>query len=660
MAVAHVKKVIIFTNKKRTKNILEEIQKIGFCEVKPYKRGENGFFPSDKEVSEKISLFKNTIDIIAQYRGILGFITGAGKIPVTRDEFDSIKQRMDLADVAEQILKLNSEALAMKEQVRELRSEINHIHVWKDYKGLLEDIGKHDKYTLILGKFNEKSLKFKEIEEKLKDKPVSLELLSSNGEIAYILIAYHNKIAAEMNEFLAEIEFEEGDFKNYKGSVEDNMVFLRESLISIEEKRKGKEEYTKLLIEKFEKQIYVYYEYLKSINEMQESVLKGFATEKVDFFSAWTKSENIIKLKEKEIDFLEIEPEAGEDIPIILENNKFVQPFELVTNLYGVPRYFEIDPTPYIAVFFAMFFGLCITDAAYGIIIAIAAGIAAYKFKNMRQFMLLFMMGGIWTTIMGALFSGWFGDLPSYLGAEKFFSKFALLGDPIKSMEGSMNFFRLALLLGVIHVFFGLGVKFYDCVKKKDFAAAFFDSFVWITFIGSLVIMFLTTDIAIGMDIVKAPIVSKSIVSILGIVILISVIIIVLFAQRAEKNWVMRIFMGVLNATILGGVTSYVGDFLSYIRLMALGLTSAGIGVAINKIAFTMTGIPYVGIVVTVIILIGGHTFNLAISLLGAFVHTLRLHFVEFFNKFYAGGGTAFRPFKEDFQYIVIIDETNK
>lgn len=660
MGVAKVKKLLLFTNRKRTKETLEQIQRIGFFEVKPYKRGESGFVPADKDVAERIALFKQAIDVIEQYRGAFGFVARAGKIPVTRDEFDAIKQKSDLFEVADQILKLNSETLAMKEQIRDLRSEIHHISVWKDYKEGMEDIGRHEKFTAILGKINEKSVSYSSLAEKLKDKPVAIEHLGRDGDISFVLIAFHNRIKREMDEFFAGIEFEEGDFRDYRGTVEENMVFLRESLLNIEEKKRSKEDYIKILIEKFEKQIFVYYEYLKGISEMQSSVLNGFATEKVDFFTAWTKDENIGRLTSAGIDWMEIEPEQGEEVPIILENNGYVKPFEIVTNLYGVPRYFEIDPTPFISVFFAMFFGLCITDAAYGIILALVAGFAAWKFKNMRQFMLLFMMGGIWTTIMGALFSGWFGDLPTYLGAGKFFAKFALLGDPINSMEGSMNFFRLALLLGVIHVFFGLFVKMYDCIRRKDYAGAFFDSFVWITFIGSLVILFLTTDIAVGMDIVKAPIVSAAVVKILGYVILASVVVIVFFAQRAEKNWVMRIFMGVLNATILGGVTSYVGDFLSYIRLMALGLTSAGIGVAINKIAFTMTGIPYFGVIITIIVLVGGHTFNLAINLLGAFVHTLRLHFVEFFNKFYAGGGTVFRPFKEDFQYIIITEETNK
>ena len=276
--------------------------------------------------------------------------------------------------------------------------------------------------------------------------------------------------------------------------------------------------------------------------------------------------------------------------------------------------------------------------------------------KSARQFLMLIFIGSIFTIFAGAIFNGWFGDLPSYLGLGDFFDKIAILGDPVRSDEGSMNFFRLALGLGAIHVIFGLFIKFFDSIRRRDWGGAFLDGLPWITIIVSLLIILLSTDMAVSMQLVSAPIFPSSISRILMWPILAGSITIILFGARQEKSWGFRIFMGFLNLTIVNGLTSFLGDFLSYIRLMALGLVTAGIGVAINKIAFQFLSIPVAGIVMLVVILIFGHIFNIGINILGGFVHTLRLQYVEFFPKFYTGGGRPFKALADEHKYITIVD----
>ena len=270
--------------------------------------------------------------------------------------------------------------------------------------------------------------------------------------------------------------------------------------------------------------------------------------------------------------------------------------------------------------------------------------------------MQLFVISGIFTVFAGASFNGWFGDLPSYLGVGPFFEKMAILGDPIKSNKGSMNFFRLALLLGIIQIFFGMFIKFFDALKRKYYGIAFLDTLTWISLIGSLVILLLSSEMAVGMQLVEKPLFPASIAAFLLPFILIPAFVIIIFGARNEKNWGFRLFMGFLNLTIVNGITAYLGDSLSYIRLMALGLVTAGIGVAVNQIAFQTLSIPVVGVIVMLVILILGHTFNLAINVLGAFVHTLRLQYVEFFQKFYVGGGRPFKAMKEEHKYVIITD----
>lgn len=161
---------------------------------------------------------------------------------------------------------------------------------------------------------------------------------------------------------------------------------------------------------------------------------------------------------------------------------------------------------------------------------------------------------------------------------------------------------------------------------------------------------------AVSMQLVSEPLFPSGISRILMWPILAGSIVIIFFGARQEKSWGFRIFMGFLNLTIVNGLTSFLGDFLSYIRLMALGLVTAGIGVAINKIAFQFLSIPVAGIAILIIILIFGHLFNIGINILGSFVHTLRLQYVEFFPKFYTGGGRPFEALKDEHKYITIVD----
>lgn len=402
-------------------------------------------------------------------------------------------------------------------------------------------------------------------------------------------------------------------------------------------------------------------DFLENNFEVEKIIGLSLSTDYASFYTLWIKESEKDKLFSelqifKNTKAYIVKPEKDEEIPIVLENKPIFKPFEIIINLYGVPKYFEIDPTPYVSLFFLIFFGLCLTDAGYGLIFILLSAFIYFKLKDMKKFALLILLLGIFTVIAGALFNGWFGDLPFYLKIDRFFSPLALLGDPMKSDAGAMNFFRLALLLGVIQVVFGLFVRFFDSIIRKNYQKAFLDTLPWIIIVISLVMMLLSTTAAVNMQIVDAPLFPLWISKILIWLLIPSALTIILFSARAEKSWGFRIFMGFLNLTIVSGITSYLGDFLSYIRLMALGLVTAGIGVAINKIAFQFGSFPVIGVIIIIVGLIFGHIFNIGINTLGGFVHTLRLQYVEFFSKFYEGGGKAFEAFKEEHKYVTIID----
>ncbi|MEO0288959.1 MAG: V-type ATP synthase subunit I [candidate division WOR-3 bacterium] len=664
MAVAKLKKLLLITHKDCEKDVLEKLKSNLFVEVRPFKRyAEKDLSAKVKKYNEDVKILETSLDIINKYRGIFKYIVKQGKIVVKRSEYIQISKNDKILEIAKDIVDTDAKIEEINSKIKNLKGEINHLAVWNVYSGKLEDIRVFDNYTFLLGKINLKNIKKEDFQKSFEGKNVSLEEIHSDNESAYYIVGYLNSEKDSVEEILLKSAFENAIFENLTGTIEENILLKRDQIKHLEEDQKKLSEKIKILLEKYEKDITVYLEYSLEQEKLYDIFFDSFKTDRTSFYTLWIKQEDferIIKLKEKfqYVEIFEIKPDEGEEPPIILENKKPIKPFEIVTSMFGVPRYYEIDPTPFIGVFFGLFFGLCITDAIYGLILMIITLILLIKIPKTRGGLIQLMFyGGFWTLIMGALFSGWFGDLPNYINLGKYSSKVALLGDPVNTFEGAMNFFRLSLLLGVIHVLFGLAIKFFDNLFRRDYQTAFFDGLVWITYIGSVVLMFLGTEMAVSMNIVTKPLVPMFVVKVLGFITLISAIIIVIFSNRNEKSWFMRIFMGILNATIVGGLSSYVGDILSYIRLMALGLTSAGIGVAINKIAFSMSGVKVLGPILTIIVLLFGHLFNLAINLLGGFVHTLRLHFVEFFNKFYSGGGVPFREFKEEYKYITIIED---
>jgi V/A-type H+-transporting ATPase subunit I len=365
---------------------------------------------------------------------------------------------------------------------------------------------------------------------------------------------------------------------------------------------------------------------------------------------AWLKIEDLKTLKNalQEISpnilIIPVKRKKGENPPVMIENNNLIQPFETVTGIYGMPRYNEIDPTPFLAPFFIVFFALALTDAGYGLVMALGSFLAIKLLKIPREKQKLFRLlgyGGIVTFIIGALFGGWFGIDVTALspGPVKGFIEFFKVIDP---MRNTVAFMGLSFALGILQVWFARIVKIISTIKNnapKETASAFawaaflLTGIIWLT--GSFLHFSLLTKIALYI----------MILTIAGLIVTESL---------NTKNIFIKPLVGVI--AIIQGLIGVLSDTLSYSRLMALGLATGIIAFIINTIAVIFRDlIPYAGWVVWVLILIGGHIFNLGINALGAFIHSGRLQFVEFFPKFMEGGGERFAPFKRESKYFNLI-----
>ncbi|HLB73069.1 MAG TPA: V-type ATPase 116kDa subunit family protein, partial [Sedimentisphaerales bacterium] len=367
------------------------------------------------------------------------------------------------------------------------------------------------------------------------------------------------------------------------------------------------------------------------------------ATEHTFLLEGWVRQKDYARLQKvvsrfpaSGIDRMEISKD--ESIPVEIENKNFVRPFEVVTRLYGMPDAGNLDPTPFLMPFFAVFFGMCLADAGYGLVMVVAVALLIRKIQGDTKLIAMLGLCGAATIVVGALTGGWFGDAVQ---------QFAPALGPLRGkmmwfdpFEKPMYFFGIAVGLGYFQIMTGLFVAFCHNIKQRDYASAVFNQLTWLVMLNSVVIF--------GAS--KGGFVPAHIGGIFGKVAIVPAVMILLFSER-QGGWGGRLGMGFYN---LFSSIFYLGDVLSYLRLMALGMVGAGLAMAINVIAGISLKIPYIGIVVMAVVLVGGHLFNLILAVLSAFVHTLRLQYVEFFPKFLIGGGRPFQPLTKEYKNIYI------
>jgi V/A-type H+-transporting ATPase subunit I len=352
-------------------------------------------------------------------------------------------------------------------------------------------------------------------------------------------------------------------------------------------------------------------------------VLEGFAPTEV--------KEAVEKYcEENGIFYIESEPDPNEKVPILLRNNSFARLFEPIGHLYSFPKYAELDLTPFFAPFFMMFFGFCLGDAGYGLFIFIAATLFK-KFKakpSFKPYLTLAQYLSLATFIFGAI-SG------TFFGINLIEAEIPILENIKSYFFDSNKMLILSLLLGAIQIIFGMCIKVANIIHQVGFRNA-------LSLVGWLILI---TGLLIRQGLLSAGVLPKGetilLYSILGIA-----GILIFFLNDLKTNVFIRIGKGLWD--VYGMVTGIFGDLLSYIRLFALGISSSILGIVINSVAMSILGIPYIGPLLFVVFLIVGHLGNIAISSLGAFVHPMRLTFVEFYkNAGFSGGGKQYKPFAE-------------
>lgn len=543
------------------------------------------------------------------------------------------------------ILGLNERIHSLNEKLNKLNQDAASLNPWVNYDPPLEITGTGTTalFTGVLPAGADTEGLSAHLEEEIGT--VLFKVVGSDKDMFYTAVLTPEERRDDVLAELKQSGFSQVTFKGMIGTVSENLKRIEGEKDVLEKEIKetadeiaaaagmkdGIEEYSDILAIDLDKE------------KIRAKLLK---TRKTFFIEGWVPERCIPEasaiLDENGCYYTFRDPLDDEEVPVLMENPSMVVPFEAVTEMYSLPAYHGFDPTRIFALFYAVFFGMMLSDAGYGILMAAGCFVALKKFdlEGMTYKMVkLFFYCGISTTIWGALFGGWFGDIVpvftrTFLGKEVAVSPlwFNPLDDPMKLLI-------LSLALGVVHIFIGMGIKAYMQIKEGKWLDAICDEGFWYVTISGLIAWLGGGTISDSLTTVGMY---MSIIGGAGLL---------LTGGRHNKGFG-KITGGLSN---IYNITSYMSDILSYARLLALGLATGVIAQVVNTMG-TLFGGGIGGLIALTIIFLFGHTLNLAINALGAFIHASRLQYVEFFGKFYEDGGEPFEPFRRKTKYIKLED----
>jgi len=654
MAILPILRLTIAGHRSSEEEAIKELQNLGVVEIEKVEYETDSppeWLPGKlNQINRELSRIKTAISFLREYthsKGSIIDIFVPQKLPFTEEErtnfigefrgnsgYKTIELwQKSLEEIKNQWTNLNQD----REPLQPFQNMNFPIRKIKELKDI-------DVYLCQAKRYEFDSI-LKDIQTTLAD----ISIVSQTPQYVFFIILLHRTIVGEVKNILSKYSITTYSMEKFADTPLREIERIESRMKELDEKRDKILGEIKDKGENFIKAVYILYDDYQNDYLRYENLNRSIHTKNTFFLTGWIigkdkeKIKGTIEKKFKNLYIVFSPPRPDEDLPIALENNSLVTPFETITGIYGMPNNKEFDPTPLLAPFFAIFFALCLTDLGYGIVLAL---LSFYLYKTVliektrKKLLRLLLIGGILTIATGTITGGWFGNAPEVFPFLRFLEPIReklMLFDPIKN---PITFLLISLALGFIQILFGLGVKMVLNFRRGLYKEAIFDQLFWILFLLSIFIAAGTTMIESLKPVSKWAL----------YFVVVMAIALVSTQGRHQKSIILKITSGLGS---LYSVIGYLSDVISYSRLLALGLSTGVIATVVNELAKTFSNIPILGFILGIVIFLGGHLFNLIINAFGAFVHSSRLQFVEFFTKFFEGGGREFKPLRKIGTYTI-------
>ncbi|TFG49389.1 MAG: hypothetical protein E4H40_03080, partial [Candidatus Brocadiia bacterium] len=590
MAISKMAKILIASHQSEAAELLEALQHQGICQIL---NAEEGMVCKDipdlccsgdrpRDIEDFLNRLKKSISFLSGYTpGSKGLVAAAlsPRIVIDQRRYDDAVADKDIPPVVEQCEGVASAIDKLSNEREGILGTLDQLGPWAAMEAPVEQLRQFDKAVCLAGLLP--GQKYDQVEEGLSELGAGIQIVGTAGNRYACLVVCMKEQMLDVHKLLRAADFETVGFENMTGTVPELIEKYQNRLTEIDQQLRHQNAMAKKLSENMLK-LQIVSDHNSNLLNRETARSESPATCSTVIFEGWVRQKDYSKLEKMVSKFAasslsRIAPAEGEEIPVEIENANIIKPFEVVTRLYGMPQHFNIDPTAFFAPFFIVFFSLCIADAGYGLLMIV---MAAFFIKKMQgDTKLIWMLGicAVATVVFGALTGGWFGGaVQQFIPALNPLREKVMGFDP---MEKPMIFFGMALGLGYFQINTGLVIAFIHNLRQKQFIAAVFDQLTWLVMLNSILIF----------GFAKAGVVPAGIGGICGKLILLPAALILLLSHR-EGGWGGRLGMGFYN---LFSTIFFVGDVLSYLRLMALGMVGAGLAMAINVIAKIALDIPY-------------------------------------------------------------------
>lgn len=637
MSVSKMKKLTVLAHRRDTDALLSRLMRLRAVELRQEEGDELSPVFTDlggkrAELERKIQTADGALTVLRKYGKKKGLSTPP--IPLDFDAFGKNGSYRRAGELVDEVTALDGEKARCGAEMAALETRMAALEAWQSYD-LPLDFSGTDKTGVILGSLPGGS-RLSGLDEASGDDGVFAEIINDGKSTMLVSVIYLRDVEAKVMRELTRLGFVKATFEE-KGTARDAVKNIKAKIAETDARREKIDTRLREIAEDTDI-IECYYDLLVTKARQTEAKMQLSGTENCTVVFGWVpeqRQERVEALLSKfECAFELSDPEEGDEPPILLKNNPIARSFEWVMGMYAYPKYGSYDPTFIMSIFYVIIFGLMFADVGYGAILTVACfgGILLLNPRpGMRNFLAMFGYCGIFCIIGGVLFGAYFGNIPQafmeyMMGIEGATTNvnLAVILDPI---QDPMGFLIISLGTGAVHMVAGMAVQFYMLCKKGQWVDALCDIPTWWLFFAGLGLSFAFPW--------------GKYVAICGALSLI------LTQGRREKSIFMKLFKGVGS---LYNTINYAADLLSYSRILALGLAASVIGQVVNTMS-TMGGPTVLGFVMLVLVFTVGHLLNLAINVLGSFVHTSRLQYIEFFGKFFEDGGVPFKPLAPSDKY---------